>query len=453
MLSYKKTRLGDIMLRPAALPAAALLCSLTVFSACKSTAGGSDTKADFTDKKPERDETWTQARIVSFNQYAEDLLNYSGNERKSYNEAALQLKNSFEKAGIANYDPLSSYTIALGHYGECFGEESGDYGIWWNSHRDEIKKQIEEVAFFVRDYHYLMFGRSRGAFSFREVIICPEAKTGTKMLLDGYKLYIGIPYARGHYRPIPNTGTGTLTLRGLWEDGYPLGLGQTGKGISGKVKALFSKEEKAKLSVKALWTLFNPLAPARQGLRRLLHEHRDTVLSGLKKIKTSSDSTTAARKELPGIAYPDDRVPADADLSGEPDDVVQKLIANWTCQLTSPAPVSDVENDAMAMVQDNIKRTQVRNDVEAGLVAVVNHHDVGVLLAIGTGTYNKHLDASVIQEFKVESRVRAGLVAVSTSDNISIDVRFLASSGKALRAGTFMTALKDARAGMSSCAG
>jgi hypothetical protein len=56
-----------------------------------------------------------------------------------------------------------------------------------------------------------------------------------------------------------------------------------------------------------------------------------------------------------------------------------------------------------------------------------------------------------MQDFKVNSRVRAGLVAVSTSDNISIDARFYKSSGKALRIGTFEKAAEATKLNTNLC--
>ncbi len=438
----------------------ALILGLAASSACKQRKNTSEVKADFVDAKPTDGQTWTEARIISFNRYAEDLLNYSGNERATYNEAALQLDTSLKRAGVTKYDPLSSYMIQLGNYGECFGQDRGDHQIWWNSHRDAIKKQIEEVAFFVRDYHYLMLGKSRGPFSFREVIICPAAEIGAKMLLDGYKLYIGVPYSMGYCRPIANTGQAKPTLRSLWDDGHPLGIADAGKGLTGKIRALFNTEEKARVAMKTLWTLFNPLSTARQGLRKLLHEQRGTVLPALARLRPNLENASeSVREGLLDLAFPNrGKAASGANLTAQATSIAEdhpatlaKAADNWKCLLDAPDAMADVENDAMAMVQDNIKRTNVQNDVEAGLVAVVNHHDVSVLVAAGSGDYDAFLDASVINEFNVTSRVRAGLVAVSTSDNISIDVRFLRSSGKALRGGSFTKALEAARRDESLC--
>ena len=435
------------------------ICALPL-AACKSSSDDvqpqAELSADFVDHRPRSGQTWTEARIFSFDQYAVDLLNFSGHERNRYNELALQLDESFKTAGLTRWDPLSTYKIRMGAFGECFGEESGDWNLWWNSQRDAVRRQIEEVAWFVRDAHYAMHGKNAGAFSFREVVLCPEQKLGTKMLLEGWKLHIGIPTSGGTYRPIPNKGATEPTLKGLWDSGAPLGIGPAPTGIFAKTRALFSSDQKATSGLRAMWTIFNPLSQVRQGLRKLLHEHRGAIQTALARLGAhgqplAGEQTTAqmleALRELSGTAPSTSLTAAELDA-----DQLKRVRDNWRCLVESPATISGLENDAMALVQDNVvRRTNVRNDVEAGLVAVVNHHDVAVLLAIGSGEFTRYLDSAIVQEFQVDSRVRAGLVAVSTSDNISVDVRFLRSTGAAFRRGTFEKAFRAAQRSESLC--
>jgi hypothetical protein len=437
-----------------------LVLCLGSVSACKTPENrekdDAELAADFVDNRPRSGQTWTEARIFSFDQYATDLLNFSGQERNRYNELALQLDESFKVAGLTRWDPLSTYKIRMGAFGECFGEDRGDYNLWWNSQRDAVRRQIEEVAWFVRDAHYAMHGKNAGAFSFREVVLCPENKLGSKMLLEGWKLHIGIPTSGGSYRPIPNKGPSEPTLKGLWDSGAPVGIGAAPTGIVAKTRALFSSEQKASSAVRSMWGIFNPLSQVRQGLRKLLHEHRATVQAALGRLGaprqplTAELSTTQVMeilRELSGTTQA-------ASLTGTTLDLEQlsRVRDNWRCLIESPDALSGIENDAMAMIQDNVvRRTNVRNDVEAGLVAVVNHHDVSVLLAIGSGEFSKYLESAVVQEFQVESRVRAGLVAVSTSDNISVDVRFLRSTGAAFRRATFEKAVRAAQRAESLC--
>jgi hypothetical protein len=432
-----------------------LLPSLLFFS-CKTTTDA-HVKADYVEYSPNSRETWTEVRIRALNDYAKDMLQYDDTKDNQRNELERELKDSFAAAGVTAYDPLNTYSLRVGNYGECFGAGTRDYGIYWDSQRDAVKKQLEEAAYFIRDYHYAMLGRGGGAFSFREVIICPEAKVGGKMLLEGYKLYVGIPFGYTNYKPIPNGGSSKPTLKSLWADGSPIGLENTGKGVMSFLRgSLGWGDERAKNGMLLVWKFFNPLSTTRQALRKVLHDNRGTMIPAIQRLMSGQPvDANPLRQGLISLAFPESSAESTTTLAALTAPQLVEVARNWICGLSDPQTIGDLESDAMAIAQSIIKKTYVEHDVAAGLVAVENHHDVNinVLVAMGTGRFTRFIDSPVNKEFTVKSKVRGGLVAVSTSDNITVDLSFYQSTGSAMRRATFEEALNAAKSGRSLCRG
>ncbi len=445
-----------------------LLCTsaLLLSAACKHTGSSAAVKAQHEDRAPEDGQSWTEARVITLNEYAADLLKFDGNESKRFNELQLQIDESFKQAGVKNPEPLSVYRITLGPVGECFNEGTlNTEGLWYDKHKEQIKQQVEYAAYFIRDVHYRLFGRSGGALGFREVKICPEDKVGAKMRLEGYQLYIGVPFSKfaiGKYEPIPNRAEGNaVSLERLWSSGAPIGLGGGG-GLASNVKSLFSKEEKARQALALAWKTFEPLAPMRMAVRKALHENGATLNRRLASISSgpvADDSDTVARfrasvlrdnldeAEIAAVA-PDLKAAYDKlDAAG-----LRLALANWACFVDDPVVHFDLEGDAMMVAQDYLKTSSVTKDVEAGLVAVVNHHDVAVTLTAGAGTYKKYVESGYKHEMTLNTKVRAGLVAVDTSDNITVDVRLLTSLGRSLQRAGFDRSVSAAAGGRSLCA-
>lgn len=451
---------------------------LLIFAIVCLTAGckqrtSSDVKADFIDKKPSADQTWTESRMISLNTYAADLLNFSGNEKKQNNELQKQVDDAFKAAQVTTAAPLSVYQLKLGPLDECFGENRGDYSVWWNSHRDQIKKQLEEAAWFIRDVHIKMLGQTGGAFGFREVIICPEEKIGAKMRLDGYQLRIGVPYSSfGNYKPIPNNAAnGQASLTALWQTGAPIGYDAFDTSWWTDLKSFFSKKDMAQKALAAVWRIFNPLSPIRVSIRKVLHESgvdiRSKIAAILKQSVADNSTKVDPEKVRQGLLdeiigsepsgmlvaknlLSEDVMTAFRQLQG---DQIEMLARNWTCAAMSTTKRSEIENEATSVMQREMRneKNYIRKEVHAGLVAVVNHHRIGVNIQAGTGAYAKFMPIETARETKIITNTTAGLVAVDTSDDISVDLNFALSLGKTLPTIAFEQAVRATASGRTLC--
>lgn len=446
-----------------------LLLFQTTFFGCKLRNPLSDTKADHKDTAPTGDQTWTEARLASLGAYAKDLLTSSGGESKTYNEQQLIIADWFKSAGVTQAEPLSNYTIDLGPYEECFSE-GGGHGIWWPNHKDQIKRQIEQTAYFIRDYHYAMLGKNHGAFTFRKVILCPEEKLGTKMILKGYNLFVGVPYGYTGYVVLPNqAAAGVESLQSLWKAGYPAGIAKKPQGLFSSITSSFSKEAAAREAAAVLWNLFNPWSTVRVEIRKALYENRSSLVQRLNlflnRFSNATENTTTAnhiRSEIrgqfgDGPESPLSSVLSDSLLSQDFDQLtvaqLKKLIKNWQCFTNQEENLSAIEDDAMMVVQDGLasEQNEISKDVKAGLVAVVNHHRVGVQLSTGIGTFKKYIKKEGQRTMKITTKVRAGLVAVDTSDDITVGVDGLISMSRVLPAAGFATALRGAKGSDTIC--
>jgi len=427
---------------------------VTVGVGCKQRQGSADVKADFVDQKPTGSQTWTDARTIALDEYAKDLLTFSGTENNKLNELQLELNESFRIAGVENPQPLSTYTVRMGR-AECFSDS--DYSIWWDSYRDQLRRQVEEVTWFVRDFHYAMLGMNSGAFTFREVVLCPESKLGSRMKLEGYQLLIGIPYSMGAYRPLTNRGSdATRSLKGLWESGAPLDLDRASGAWWNPLRSIFSKEEKARAAMRVMWKLFNPLSPVRVAIRKTLHDTGRDSAARLSEV-TGAESR-GIRESLLSIVRGRSPGGATASLEGRlaqlAEDRLQTLAANMRCFMLDAQRRGEIENSAVGVMKKEIRSESidVEKDVRAGLVAVVNHHRVGVNVAVATGRYAQYVGVErSTRETRISTTVRAGLVAVDTSDDISVDLGVALDLGSTVDAAALQEGLDATETGRSLC--
>lgn len=463
--------LGHCFLRFLALEL--VVSCLFILSACKHAASDSKVNADFIDGQPSDSETWTEARTISLNKYAKDLINYDGNERKTHNELQLQVDEAFKAADVTGARPLSVYTVKLGPLDECFGEGGQDFGMWWNRNRNQIRAQIEQVSYFVRDVHIKMLGQTRGAFSFREVIICPEEKIGAKMRLDGYQLRIGVPYTSfGNYQPIPNNaGVGQVSLNSLWQAGAPIGLDRFEESWWNDLRSMFDKKEKAREALSIAWRMLNPLSAIRVSIRKILHESGSDLsrkIAALLKTLPNEPTQTGLRQALldeligeqsaepsSGILVNQKQLPDDTmALFNKLNDAETKLFAeNWACAASDTERRSDVESEATSVMQREMRneKNYIKKNVRAGLVAVVNHHRVGVNIQGTSGAYARYMPVETNRETRITTDVRAGLVAVDTSDDISVDLNFSINVGTTMPTMAFDVAVRAAAANRRLC--
>lgn len=405
----------------------------TALASCKTANSG--LSADFVDAAPTSGQTYTQARLISLGKYAKDLLNYSGSEQNQANEQQLVIGDWFKEANINNAAPLSSYTISLGSEGECFSSEK--HHIYWGMLRDRLKSQIEQVSYFIRDFHYMMLGHNEGMFSFKRVILCPEAVLGEKMVLEGYNLKIGLDYSGGRYQVILNKD-----LKALWKAGYPIGL----NGSSGFLKSMRDKalgKYKVKVASLAFWKIFNPLSPVRQGMRKAFHSQGVDLSKGVSSLLELYKSSKSLSPENPDQT--EDLQKKIQDFLGPAtikeslkNAMMQKFkrlserqqviaLENIKCLSTQAADIATAESVAMGVVQNNLadESNDIEKEVRGGLVAITNHHRVNINfnLSLNANRYSQYIDQTPQnRKLRIKTKTVGGLVAVDTSDDINVNI-------------------------------
>lgn len=60
---------------------------------------------------------------------------------------------------------------------------------------------------------------------------------------------------------------------------------------------------------------------------------------------------------------------------------------------------------------------------------MVNHHGIGVGMQGSSGSYSNYIPVESAREAVIETNTKAGLVAVDTSDDISVDLKFAIDIG------------------------
>ena len=399
--------------------------ALTSMIACKSPNSASSGKAIYTDSKPEGGETWTRARLRPLNRYASDLLSEYEVKRDEKGELVertgrkeplqAEAERSFQSAGVdpAAFLPLGkpgekgergNYLLFIAEDSDhCFFEGSFDRDIYWNSHRDQVKLQIEYVARFLKDFHIAIGGDTKQAFVPTEIEICSSKRLGSEMRWQpGGKLEIGIPYSTltgGQY--VPLTPAQLMT-----------------KWISGE---MFYGTDPVSVNLKKVWPIINPMSSLRKALVKKLKGWSSALVGKI--VSVNKGSTEA----LGGLVRSNvDKSMLDYDplialdkveSAGQTDSFLQ----HWREFATNRENHEGLIAANMAAASEKIK---VKNHAEGWLVSVANYHRIAVEGSIASGKFTKYLKVDEPRTVDIDLKCK-GMIAVCTIDDITILLQFI----------------------------
>lgn len=354
----------------------------------------------------------TAARVMALNLWALRLLE----ETRDFDDFQSMANQTFGKMGIKDAEPLKIYTINLRPGNECFRDSTPGHSLWWARHRDQIARQIESAAQFLFVYHQMVYGKPRGPFTIREIEICPKSTVKNDLFFLGGKLIIGVPFSLVQgYQPWTSDD-----LLKKWHQGEHLSQ------ESDFFNKLFTQNKLQKI-----WSLFDPIGQVRLSLRQIFQDRAKELRETLKIV--SERSPLSSWKELLwGRVIDPNRLRFANDQALERVWAEKKqsvLFQNWNCLIQKPATFDDFSWGSLSVFEQALNSNESKVDVKikAGLVAVGNYHQIGVRFALSQGPYEEYMPPSSLlpatsSTSQIKADVEGGLVAVFTIDDIKVDV-------------------------------
>jgi hypothetical protein len=392
---------------------------------CKTPRDTSASKAIYTDSRPTDGETWTRARLRPLNRYASDLMGEFEVRRDSKGEIVektgrkeplhAEAERSFTNMGIdpGTVLPLSkpgekgergNYLLFIAEDSEhCFFEGSFDRDIYWDSHRDQVKQQIEYAARFLKDFHVAIGGDTKQAFVPSEIEICSAKRLGAELRWQpGGKLEIGIPYSTiqgGSYVPLT-----PAQLMAKWTAGE-----------------MFYGTDPVSTNLKKVWPIVNPMSGLRKSLVKKLKGWSSSLVSKISAVgKSSADS-------LSGLV----RTNVDKSMLGyDPLEALEKIesagqtesfLQQWQKFAADRDNHEGLIAANMAAASEKIK---VKNHAEGWLVSVANYHRIAVEGSVASGKFTKFLKVDEPRTVDIDLKCK-GMIAVCTIDDVTVLLQFI----------------------------
>jgi hypothetical protein len=398
---------------------------LQLMISCRTPNDVSKGKAIYTDVKPEADETWTKARLRPLNRYASDLMSeyeVRRDEKGSVIETTgrkeplqAEAERSFRNLGI---DPAS--VLPLGKSGEkgergnyllfiaedsdhCFFEGTFDQDIYWNTHRDQVKQQIEYVARFLKDFHVAIGGDTKQAFVPTEIEICSARKLGSEMRWQpGGKLEIGIPYSivsGGNYLPLT-----PAQLMAKWTSGE-----------------MFYGTDSISTNLKKVWPIVNPMSSLRKALVKKLKGWSSALIGKIDSVNKSSvgalGGLVRSNVDKTMLDYDPLLVLEKIENASQTDSFLQ----HWRDFVANRENHEGLIAANMAAASEKIK---VKNQADGWLVSVANYHRIAVEGSIASGKFTKYLKVDEPRTVDIDLKC-TGMIAVCTIDDITVLLQFI----------------------------
>lgn len=386
-------------------------------------------RVEHVDTAPRKGQTTTDARVITLNKWAAELLSSTRDE----DDFAKMAADYFAKMKITDAEPMSRYTLSLRPGKECFSDADRD--IWWDSHKDAIKLQLESAAQFLYEFHKTMYGKPSGPFALREVEICPLKTTKRKLHLVGEKLIIGVPTG-WVYDYVPLTSDQLLAM---WNNGE----------IFADDRNLLARTF-TEAKFKKFWLIFNPIGYVRTGLRQALSTRGERIGQVLdswltRKVVTKAEviSEFLGQKSMVSL----EMLPKDyQERITDP----KKLLQDWSAAAKSKRLADDLSIAALGLMNNTIlsEKNDINVDIKAGLVAIGNYHRIGVNFAATGGPAEQFVQNITQRErsTKVNAKVYSGLVSIFTIDDINVDVAVTVlseSTSRSIETASFFYALNQ----------
>lgn len=288
-------------------------------------------------------------------------------------------------------------------------------------YRERLLSQIDEVATFLSDYHFRMFGRNESLFKVRRVNICtiPVLHINPTITYDRLKaeltLWVGPKHAP-FIPPIParrnNLHPWTAKeIKDGWDDGDHWKTDISLREIV----------DSKKNPIRGYWNFINPIGKTRVLLREFIKKSAILGHRSLVELLNARD-VVALRKHIASTLGAPRKSVDEAT-----DETIQNVFSQWAAKLISAesgekmaagALISCIKKRMVKQEKIGIKRTQI------GFVNVENFHKIDVSLA--TGDVLDFSEEVVVPETLDIEVTQIGLVNVSTTDKVDVSVALAA---------------------------
>jgi hypothetical protein len=368
----------------------------------------------------------TSKNLCFLDEYARQLLS----QTTDYDDISNQVSEKLRRRGIQKSLPMSVYSIAPKSGGTCFSSDSNPVEAenFWNNQVEPIRKQIENVAEFLAQYHLDVDGQDPGPFAIKDVELCPITITqGRKIALHGSTLTIGLPVkgviskTYGWYS--------FIELRQMWDAGdifeRTYSIKQTAIDLFAGKKTPF------------VWILANPVGSVRSSLRQLTRNQGGELLTKLSQLK-SSESKLAAQDRAKTLRStlnlePNSEEnkrnfigPIFAEIQPEIEQILNSerntdLVDEWHCQAEYLTNSSDISNAALGGLVERGDTTNVNYDIKASWVAVANFHNINVDVLGVFSNHSRFIESPRSSNQNFNFQVKAeGKVVVVTGDQVNV---------------------------------
>lgn len=382
----------------------------------------------------------TSQNICFLTEYAKLLLS----QTSDFDDISNMVAEKFKQNGIQAYLPISIYRIAPKPGGTCFSHDSHpvESENFYNNQVEQIRKQIENVAEFLAQYHVDIDGQDPGPFGIKDIELCPISMTqGRKLALHGSTLTIGLPV-----KGLVSTSYGWYSfteLRGMWDRGE---MFEKTYSIKQRVIDLFAGEQTS-----FIWKIANPAGPIRNPLRQLLRNQGQDILKRLTSLRRSETNMSPEERArtVRSVLDLDKTSPSSQNfyipevlnaVSSDLEKVlnggeqkVDELLSEWQCQTEKMLASSEIANAAIGGLVERSESTNVTYDIKASWVAVANFHNINIDVFGLYASHNQFIETPRVNEQNFNFKVKAeGRVVVVTGDqvNVTTAINVLTSSVK-----------------------
>lgn len=383
----------------------------------------------------------TAASIKQLNAYALELLAPTGALQKEADEELLVL--GIDPAFVPRMSSVYKIYISE-NSNECFWEDPWhpikDYDINGPDDYQNMKKQFESAAIFVKEFYVSTRGRSLGHFHPAIIDFCPcKLMNDRNFLYKDRKLTVGIPNPWGLDK---FEALSSKVLMQRWDDGEifknKVEQGLVGS-IASKAKSIVvGKDPKEKLH--ALWFMINPVGHVRSVLRNLLHTRTLSFRKRLQETRTREDMLQLVEENIDADKIKDETTSQNSSKDTEladtsprewiaslSDDELVELRNLWLKELSSGSLTESIGEAVIEEMQSPVMAQKIDIEVDQGkgLVAVENAHVIQVGVTVSTAKISRFISKTVPSEMKVRVKQDGSLVNVSTKDVIAIFANFV----------------------------
>ncbi|MEC4894323.1 MAG: hypothetical protein SAL07_03000 [Oscillatoria sp. PMC 1051.18] len=346
-----------------------------------------------------------------------------------YGKKVLSNFNAEIDAALTRRQVTSSKIVPLESVYEIY--VTGEDEIDLNSIQAILKKQIEAVAKFLRDFHIAINGQRTSIFQLYEVEIQVKQAIKSNLSFSAGKLLVQLPYWQ---ILIFQCYLQNQELKKCWNQG---------------------KHLSRKSPIRRIWWWLNPLGEFRYNLRETLFQtgakqvtNIDKLLSNYKQIDVA-DEITKKDWQSHAIALLQSTIDEDklginvSEICSQQDEeTLARLLDLYQQNLTDPSYLETLIDTGINSIKEAISQEKSQINVKMfGFVNVGNYHRIDVELNISPGNLKKYIEL-VPREVEIRA-VFWGFVNIYTVDDVTVNPNIQSSLQIDLETAAFERSLQD----------